>query len=71
MAKQKLKKISAFLPADLLRDAVSLSQHNQTDTLIAALQELVAKHHRIKALKSLRKFHFDYDIDFIRQRRAI
>jgi len=71
MAKDSLKKISAFLPRLLLERATQLSQHNQTDTLIAALNELVAKHQRIQALKSLKKIKIDYDIDSIRQRRTM
>ena len=71
MAKDRQKKISAFLPEGLLREATLLEQHNQTDTLIAALKELVAKHKRIKALKSLRKVRIDYDVETVRQRRTM
>ena len=71
MGKSDLKKISAFLPRDLLEEAVELAQNNQTDTLISALTDLVAKHKRIKALKSLRKIRIDYDVDQVRQRKVM
>jgi hypothetical protein len=71
MAKTKLKKISAFIPEALLMQASKLEQYNMTDTLIAGLKEIIGKHERMKALKSMRKLHFDYDVDQVRQRRVM
>ena len=71
MAKYKLKKISAFIPEELLKQASQLEQHNMTDTLIAGLNEIISKHKRIKSIKSMRKLHFDYDVDLVRQRRVM
>ena len=71
MGKQKLKKISAFLPADLLREATKLTDRNQTETLIDALNALISRQRRETALRSLRKFHFDFDVETVRQRKGM
>lgn len=71
MAKTNLKKISAFLPKDLLTRAMAAADLNQTETLISALKELLAKNERVNALRSLKKFHFDYDVDQVRERRPL
>lgn len=65
------KKISAILPSDLIQQAIDLVNMNQTETLIAGLKELIAKHQRIKALKALPKLHFAYAVDAVRQRRRM
>jgi hypothetical protein len=71
VAKNKLKKISAFIPEELLYQASKLEQNNMTDTLIAGLKEIVSKHQRIKSLKTMRKLHFNYDVDSVRQRKVM
>jgi hypothetical protein len=71
MPKVKTKKISAILPEDLIEQAIGLLQLNQTETLIAGLRELIAKHQRIEQLKKLPKLHFDYEVDSVRQRRRV
>ena len=71
MPQEKRKKISAFLPEGLLKEAVAAARDNQTETIITALKELVQKHRRIKALMSLKKIHIDYDIEAVRQRRVM
>ena len=71
MSKKNQKKISAFLPADLLAEAMASTELNQTDTIISALKELVAKQERIKALKNLGKIHIDFDVEQSRQRKTV
>ncbi len=64
----KLKKISTSIPEALLKKACSLSELNQTETLIAGLKELVAQAERREVLKLKGKIKIDLDIDRLRER---
>jgi hypothetical protein len=71
MSKTNLKKISALIPKDLLSRAMEAAELNQTDTLICALKEFLAKQERLKSLRSLKKFHFNYDVNKVRERKNL
>ncbi len=71
MRRLPLKKISAFLPKELIQKATKLTDLNQTDALIAGLNELIAKYKRKKALNALGKVHIDLDLDVVRDRRRL
>ncbi len=70
MANSKRKKISAFIPADLLAQAQEALDLNQTDTLISGLREIVERNKRIKLLKNLPKISIKHDVDIVRQRQV-
>ena len=66
--KAKKKKISSILPADLLSEAVQLTDLNQTDTIVLALAELVRAYKR-KAIVGLKgKLVVDFDVERDRER---
>ena len=65
---KKLKKISTNLPEDLLKNACELTNLNQTDALIAGLQELINQHERQAIVNLKGKINIDLDIDELRQR---
>ena len=65
---KKLKKISTNLPEDLLKKACELTNLNQTDALIAGLQELINQHERQAIVNLKGKINIDLDIDELRQR---
>jgi hypothetical protein len=64
----KLKKISTSIPEALLKKACSLSELNQTDTLIAGLKELVAQAERREVIKLKGKIKIDLNLDKTRER---
>lgn len=64
----KIKKISTNIPEQLLKKACSLTNLNQTDALIAGLQELIAQHEREAIVDMKGKIKIDLDLDEIRQR---
>ena len=66
-----LKKIATNLPDSLLREAVSLTGLNQTQTLIKGLEELIAKKKREELLKLEGRIKFDINLDRIRKRIKI
>ena len=65
---EKRKKISTILPVALLNEAVRLSNANQTDTLIAALQDFVRAFKRRTILDLKGKINIDFDIEKDRER---
>lgn len=65
---KKIKKISTNIPEDLLRKACDLTNLNQTEALIAGLQELIAQHEREVILDLKGKIRIDLDLDEMRQR---
>lgn len=63
------RKIATNLPEYLLDEAVRLSGLNQTQTLVAGLQELVAKYKREALLSLHGKLHIRVDTNKTRRRR--
>lgn len=66
--KKKLKKISAFIPSDLLDEAARLIDSNQTDALIAGLNELIRAHKRESIIDLRGKLRVKFDIARERER---
>lgn len=66
--KMGTKKIATNIPDDLLREAIRLTGLNQTKTLIAGLQELIAQKKRMSLLKLKGKLHLTIDTDKSRER---
>lgn len=64
----KIKKISTNIPEDLLKEACSLTNLNQTEALIAGLRELIAQYQRESILNMKGKIKIDLNLDEIRQR---
>ncbi len=64
----KKKKISTILPAELLAQAVKLSETNQTNTIVLALRELVRGHKRKSILTLKGKLNIDFNVDRERSR---
>lgn len=64
----KVKKISTNIPEQLLKKACSITNMNQTEALIAGLQELIARHERKVILDLKGKVRIDLDLDEVRQR---
>ena len=65
---RKLKKISSNIPADLLEKACSLTDLNQTEALIAGLQELIAQHQRKELVKLRGTMAVKFNPDAARKR---
>ena len=63
-----LKKISAHIPADLLKQACALGKLNQTDALVSGLKALIAEMRREKLAAAAGKFHFSYSVESARER---
>ena len=63
----KQKKISANLPAELLQRACEVADMNQTEALVAGLQELIAAHQRKKIVSLKGKIHIE-DVEKARER---
>lgn len=68
--KNKKKKISTILPDRLLSEATGLTQLNQTETLILALEELVRSFKRKSLLGLKGKIKIDFNVDKDRERRV-
>ena len=66
----KRKKISTILPAELLAQAVKLSETNQTDTIVLALKELVRGHKRKSILSLKGKINITFDVNKERNRNT-
>lgn len=66
--KIKKKKISSILPADLLSEAIDLTQLNQTDTLVLALGELIRTYKRRSIVDLKGKLKIDFDVERDRER---
>lgn len=62
------RKIATNLPEELLHEAVRLSGLNQTQTLVAGLQELVAKYKREALLSLQGRLPIRVDTDQTRRR---
>lgn len=65
----KLKKVATNIPKDLLDEAIRSCGLNQTQTIIAALRELVAQKKREQLLAAKGKITIKYDIKDSRQRK--
>lgn len=65
----KIKRISANIPADLLKDACAITGTTLTETLIQGLMlvKRAAAFEKAKALKG--KLNLDIDLDVSRERR--
>jgi hypothetical protein len=62
-----VRKVTANVPADVLRDAQRITGKGITPTLIEGLLELQKREHR-SALRRLRgKVHFELDLDKTRR----
>ena len=70
MAK-KLKKICTNVPEDLLRTACKLTDLNQTEALIAGLQELISQRRRESIVDLKGKVRIDLDLNQLRQRSRL
>lgn len=66
--KTKKKKISSILPAELLSEAIALTQLNQTDTLVLALGELIRTYKRRSIVDLKGKLKIDFDVERDRER---
>lgn len=64
----KTKKLSCFVPEDILKEAVALTELNQTDTLIEGLKELIRANKRKSILNLKGKLKIKFDIEKDRQR---
>lgn len=64
----KLKKVSTNIPEQLLKKACHLTSLNQTEALIAGLQELISQHEREAIVDLKGKIQIGLDLDRIRQR---
>lgn len=56
------KRISTRLPSELLKEALSLSGLNQTQTLVAGLRVLIAERKRDHLLSLKGRMHISYDV---------
>lgn len=67
----KTKKVATNIPVQLLLEAVKLTGLNQTQAIIAGLEELVAREKR-KALLNLKgNVKISLDVDKIRGRKKV
>jgi hypothetical protein len=69
--KASRKKISAHLPAELLKEACRLGKLNQTDALVMGLKSLIADLKRQRLVEGAGKFHFTFDADKARERSRL
>lgn len=67
----KNKKISAFIPKDLLTEATSITELNQTEAIILALKELIRAKKRSSILDLKGKIKIKFDIDRDRERARV
>lgn len=64
-----LKKVATNIPEELLREAVKLTGLNQTQSIIAGLEALIAQEERNRLLDLKGKIFIDLDVSKIRKRR--
>jgi hypothetical protein len=65
----EVRKITAFVPADLLASAQAYTGRGVTETIRLALEKL-ARERFYEGMRSLRgKVHFDIDLDELREDR--
>ena len=65
---KKSKRITANLPADLLRDATQVTARGITDTIVYGLQLVKRTSAYEKAQKLKGKLNIDIDLDLSRER---
>ena len=67
----KTKKVATNIPEALLKEAVEITDLNQTQAIIAGLKELIAREKRLALLNLRGKITIDLDLDDARQRRKL
>ena len=65
---KKSKRITANLPADLLKDATQVTERGITDTIVYGLQLVKRTSAYEKAQKLKGKLNLDIDLDLSRER---
>ena len=66
--KQKIKKISALIPSELLAEATRLSDSNQTEAIISGLQELIRAKKRSTVFDLKGKIKIAFNVESERER---
>ncbi len=67
---KKLKRITANLPADLLREATAVTDRGITDTIVFGLQLVKRTSAYQKAQKLKGKINIDVDLNISRERSS-
>lgn len=65
------KKVATNIPIKLLKEAVSVTGLNQTQAIIAGLEELIAREKRIALLKMKGRVKVDLDLNKSRERKKV